>query len=213
MIQIQNISSQAISISTMHNETHALPMYFNLAPNDIQVITKSQLRTYPSGTQQDIAEYVSKGMLLVSEVGVRTHLYPDQSYLFTTDFEMLRWQGATALPGALLAAPDLQTTINKHVENVSFHTIAGAASAVAVPTDLLTLAAFLTSLRTFYNSHIAALVQHPFPDTFNAVPIPALVTLQECISAIRSLVHNFGSHQKTYFITSVLPANLIIGYT
>ena len=221
MLEIKNVTQEySVSVQVRYDQG-GVPSQMVLRPGTSYRIMDEVFKQYTSGVKQDVAAMIAKAMIVANHSD-EIHTYFDQDHIPSyaqdpaqpagSEFQIARdniiattdglhWDDAvTGLQTAIDAFINIRDNFSGHAESTAYHTVAGAASAATDPTDLPSLITQLGTLRTEYNAHILAVAQHPNADTINDVPIPALVTLEDCVLALRILNHNFGSHRMQYLL-------------
>lgn len=212
MIEIRNISDFRWSTTPNKGSVRGLPVPIEVGPktkvDSRLVILQDDLKNYQIGTKMDLADGVSKGVLVLQELD-SSHVTPDE-----TPLPALSPYTANNLQGMIDAAIAFKNTYNVHEVNVAFHTAAGAAPITSAdPTDLATLIVLLTEARTDYNTHIAAAI-HPNPDTANGVILAAPVNAATCNAVLKELWGRYSQHKKWATTSANPPLNppAIIAY-
>jgi len=188
MLQIQNIGQYGVSVKTSDGGGAGRPNVLKLRPNQLTFMMQQELKSWPTGAKEDLSRYVQMGTLVIKELdGV--HNGPDKTAKL--DFY------AEDLGSAILFGIAFQASYNVHVESEVFHTPAGTnLSTAAAPTDLATLITLVTDLRTVFNTHVAAAPPHANADTQFAAGTGALVTVDDCVAALRDLNNVLDGHRE-----------------
>ncbi len=196
MLQIRNIAKYGCSVKTTGGGGTARPMVINLMPDEHLYMMQAQLTAWPMEAKQDLASYVSSGILSVKELAA-SHVAPDKSENLTFVSKTVGGDKFTSLEEYVVYHANIwKSEYNAHVITTAFHTVAGAGLATANATNLATAITLITALRVAYNAHIIAGAQHPNADANNAVSTPVLVTEVNCMDALEQFVDKFSTHKQ-----------------
>jgi len=205
MLQIRNIGDYFISFSTSYTGAQGRPLYIKLKSGEVAFIMQEELRNWPSGVKQNVADYVQKGQLLVNEA-ICVHVVNDEGHI-PTEF------AAFDEPSAISTMMGFVEAYNEHVLSEAVHTAQDAGNMItgATPTDLATLLLYITAAQGQFNAHIAAGV-HPNADVLNAVST-LHTDLPTAIAAIKEFYGRFSGHKKQFSAGGpILNPGAIIAY-
>jgi hypothetical protein len=182
-------------------------------------ITKENLRNYGSGTQQEIAEAVSLGVLQVNELdGV--HVSPDKTPIPKGPFEPApapaeTYNVFTDEERLIEECIEYKNFYNTHVLNAAVHTTAGSNTiTTADPTNYAQCYTLISEAITDLNAHAPNGVVHPVADTSNTVTAGAPGTPSAAFSKLDELWAVLQTHMTFAYTTgTVLSPADIIGYT
>lgn len=210
MLTISNVTQDFSVNVQIRYDQGGVPTQLSLRPGVSFLVMDEVFKQYSYGVKQDIAAMIAKAMLKVNHSD-EVHTYFDQDH--APSYAPLHWDDAvTGLQTAIDAFINIRDNFSGHVTSIAYHIVVGVASAATDPTDLPSLITQLGTLITEYNAHIIAVAQHPNADPVNTLPVPALVTLEDCVLALRAITHNFNSHRMQYLLsgtTELTPIQII----
>ena len=201
MLKITNVADFPVMVSTSYVGGQGRPIYVKVQPGKFTLVGQDAVKKWPNGSKENLAESIQMGHLQVNEI-VAVHAPKDDGHPLppfvacTLGSAILnvagQWSNTTGKTDGWVDA------YNKHVVNPAVHTAPGTNTVtVPRPTDLPTLIAYLTTIRTAFNNHISGVPPHATADaknTLGALPID----LPTCIAFIRQLYVKFNAHKKEY---------------
>ncbi len=202
MLQVRNVADFPVMVSTSFMGGQGRPLYIKLQPGEHKLIGQEELKKWPEGSKENLAESMQMGHLLVNEL-VAVHTPKD-------DGHVLPKLTACNLGSALIASAGEWSNVtgktdgwsdiyNAHILNRAVHSAADSANEMilARPTDLATLVAYVVVMKTKFNAHIGAGV-HATADGENTIGLPVPADLPTCIQSLRQLYGRFDAHKKQF---------------
>lgn len=205
MLEIRNISSYCVGISSSYMGAQGRPLYIKLNPGQNKQITQEELKKWGSGSKSDLASYMQRGQIEVVEL-TAVHIVDDLGHA-PAPF------GAFDLPSACNTADDIRNAYNKHIISLAVHSIsdAGNLETTAKPASLVALTLFIGSLQANYNAHRVSAGVHPNNDVLNPTTlIPG--TLVQNIAALQEIYSLFKMHKLQSISGIILNTNQVINY-
>jgi len=205
MIQIRNISTYKVGLSSSYIGVQGRPLYIGLGPTDISIFSNEELKHWGDGAKADLASYVQRGQLQVDEL-TDVHVVYDLRHAPQTF-------GAFDLISACDTADELRLVYNEHIASLAFHSTADVANPeiLAKPTTLPLLTAFIVSFQGNYNAHRTQVGVHVNNDVVN-IAAAATGTITQNIQALREMYGLFNKHRKQSTAGVTLTPTAIITY-
>lgn len=219
MIRIFNSSKgrpNEARISTRTNwgaGTAAFPILIDMAPGAQLDIPDRAFNDWDPGVKQWLAEYMSNGLVRVATMDA-VHHYLDKGHNpeYGPDYLIDASAGTMALTRALAVAGALDTEMQLHFDSLSVHDSAVGTIAVAAPTDLTELIAWLGAAATAYSTnHRPSAPAHPNADTVNTFTSSA-ADLADSIQELKELHGAFSAHKVREFNLSYLGIAAVLAY-
>jgi len=226
MLQIRNVADFPVMVSTSYMGGQGRPLYVKVAPGDHALVAQEDLKKWPNGAKENLAESMKMGHLVVNELEA-VHYPKDDGHKLpeyiacTLGSAILNiagsapWNIGVSTPPPPPTVAGFAQVYEAHVLNAGVHNAPDAANIVPVatpyPTDLPSLIVYVVAVQTAYDAHIAAAV-HANADTFNATSVvPA--DLPTSIQAIEELYGLFNAHKKQFSAPgALLTPNQVIAY-
>lgn len=190
MIEIFNPSEYRIGLSSSYTGVQGRPLYMELGPSEIKRLTQNELRNWGTGSKSDLAGYVQRGILQVTQI-TALHIIDDLGNK-PAPF------GAFDLISACNTADDIRNAYNEHVVSANVHLAPDLVNieVLAKPTTLVLLTAFIISLQGKFNAHLGlGAATHVVADAWNTTAAPT-GTLPQNITALKDLYWKFHQHKR-----------------
>jgi hypothetical protein len=218
VLLFQNTSTRfRISIKTKDAGTSGRPLQFALGPGENRKIMEQELKGYGAGVRMDLAEYMQKKILGISEVdsvhlvdafGAKVmatvplnavnpapFLPTEKTIEIGSDYLILQPE-PVAIDRLITACIAFKEAYFDHLLDVRVHSVAGTIPAVTDPTDVASALVFLAAIQADFNLHIADGALHPTVDSTSvcsALFTPA--TLLTANAALAELLGNYAGHK------------------
>jgi len=208
MVEIFNPSQYRVGLSSSYTGAQGRPLYIGLGPSELKRLTQEELRNWGDGSKADLAGYVQRGILQVTQL-TALHIVDD---LGNKPAQF----GAFDLPSACDTADDIRNAYNGHIVSANIHLAPDLANleTLGKPTTLPLLTAFIVSLQGNFNTHLGlGAATHVVADIWNTVAA-ATGTLAQNIDALKELDWKFRQHKRQWNPPAgvVLNPNQIITY-